>query len=108
MAKVVIKHPGFNAEVHDVDLEKDILYFLRSVVGGSIELVRLSPEWDMYVNEEGKLLGLQSNMMFPNDVIVGSIVVTGHKGAETVGLHHRDLDAICRFLDACAISKDEL
>lgn len=102
MALVVIKHPGFIAEVHDVDLST--IGFLRSVVGGSIELVRLSNEWDMWVNEEGKLLNLEPNLLFPRDIVVGSVVVTGHSGENTVGLKGDDVEQIKITLDARAVA----
>ena len=68
------------------------LGFLQGVVGGYIELVRVTDELDMWCNEEGKLQGLPVNEpatalwwalcpeMRNQDVICGPVALTSHDG----------------------------
>lgn len=100
MSKVVIKHPGTPASVHEVDLGMLGFRFLRSIVGGPIELVRLSKDWDMWVNGEGKLLRLTPTLWMPTDIIAGSVIVTGSNGEKTVGLQDEQVDEVVILLDA--------
>lgn len=106
MALVVTKLPGQAAEVQDV--EDLSLRFLQSCVGGSIELVRLSREWAMWVNEEGLLKGLEPNMLMPTQIIVGPVVVTSLSGGKTVGLQPEDVEEVRITLDAMAEAYDIL
>ena len=84
-------------EVVDLDAPEGSLKVLQSAVDGWIEAVDLSDEMTMWVNEEGKLIGLIRNDMatkmfrevFGNvDVIMGDVVFTGGADdeGETVGL----------------------
>jgi len=70
---------------------------LSTAVNGMIELVSLSEDVDMWLNEEGKLRGMEPNVLatllfnkvFPNfDVIMGDIIITGGSDDDgnTVGL----------------------
>lgn len=98
---VVVKYPGQPAEVREVDWSNDphgCLDFLKGVVGGKLELVRITPKFDMWINEEGKIDGLEPNLMFPGDVIVGPVVIAGHKGEDTVGLELEDAKDVCAAL----------
>jgi hypothetical protein len=70
---------------------------LSAAVGGWIECVGLSPDADMWVNEEGKLDKLPQNPIGTalwadkygySDIIVGNIIITGgvDEEGDTVGL----------------------
>ena len=98
---IVIKTSG---EIVHLDLKaSDELEALQSAVGGWIEAVDLSEELTMWVNEEGKIKGLDLNSIatalfdkhFENsfDVIVGDIVLTGGTNSKgnTVGLTAKQL-----------------
>lgn len=72
---------------------------LKSAVGGWIECVSLDKDLDMWVNEEGKLLGLPVNEIATHcwesvygrtDIIVGDVIFTGgvDEDGETLGLHN--------------------
>jgi hypothetical protein len=93
---IVIKTSG---EIVEVDLKaSDELEALQSAVGGWIEAVDLAENLTMWVNEEGKINGLELNSIatalfdkyFENnfDVIVGDIVLTGGTDSKgnTLGL----------------------
>lgn len=57
---------------------KNNLETLQSIVGGYIEVVQLTKDIDIICNEEGKLIGLEPNLMFDYDYIAGDIVLCGH------------------------------
>lgn len=85
----IIRANGRVELVEPKDGKKFSLDELQAVVGGYIELVRLSRGRDMWINEEGKLNELPINLAAtklwhevygPNDIIVGDVMVTG-KGA---------------------------
>lgn len=74
--RVIILHPKQAPEVKEVP---NALESLQSIVGGYIESVRLKADGFKYVvlvNEEGKLKGLQPNLVWMGDVLVGPAVFT--------------------------------
>ena len=96
------------------------LELLQELVGGYIECAptRLGAGWEgltvddyepvMLVNEEGKLLGLDKNILatqlsglFPLDVVVGDVAILGADGDELVGFTKEAALNICKnCLDA--------
>jgi hypothetical protein len=93
-----------NYEMVAVDLKaSDELETLQSAVGGWIEAVDLAEDLTMWVNEEGKLKGLEVNPIGTDlfnkyfkdhrDIIVGDIVLTGGTNSKgnTVGLTAKQL-----------------
>ena len=89
-----------------VEFERGESYsVLSGAVGGYIECVSLASDLDMWVNEEGKLMGLPVNPIGtrmwraafgPTDVIVGDIIFTGgvDKNGETLGLSDRHIERL--------------
>jgi hypothetical protein len=78
---------------------------MQNAVGGYFECVSLSDDLDMWVNEEGKLLGLPTNEIGtrmwraafgPTDIIVGNIIFTGgaDDNGDTLGLSDRHVDRL--------------
>lgn len=68
---------------------------LQALVGGLIECVSLSPIYDLWVNEEGLLLGLARN----RGHLCGPIVVTRTNDAgETVDLDDLDIHRLKELL----------
>lgn len=72
-----------------INYDSDKSYeMLSQGVGGYIECVSLTPTLDMWVNEEGKLDGLEynpdatsifwSHFGFMSDIVVGDVVFTSH------------------------------
>lgn len=102
---VVVKYPGEEAKIEDVDPSEATgwLAYLRGIVGGKLELLRLGDKFDMWLHEEGKLLGLLPNLLTPGDIIVGPVVVTGHNGEETTGLTSSEARKVCDMLNKLMI-----
>ena len=83
---------------------------LQKAVGGLIECVSLTKKenMDMWVNEEGKLLGLPQNPIATSlyvdehgtrDVMVGDVIVTGGSDdeGETLPLTQTQIDLIMNY-----------
>ena len=77
--KAVIKEVGKSPKVAEIENELEVL---KSLVGGYIEVVMVTPEIIMICNEEGKLQGLPPNFSTGRDVIVGTAVFVAYDGSE--------------------------
>jgi hypothetical protein len=75
---------------------QDTLSFLQSLVEGLIESVSLTPDTDVWVNEEGLFRNdFVSNIgasLLAGRTLVGPAVLTGHQNGETVGFPERYWD----------------
>jgi uncharacterized protein YuzE len=82
--KVLVKRPFENFEIVEI---KGELEEYQKIVGGYIETYRIDDEYLLICNEEGKLIGLEPNMRYRGDVIVGPIIFAkyNHEG-EILGL----------------------
>ncbi|MDT0149994.1 DUF3846 domain-containing protein [Priestia aryabhattai] len=67
---------GEKPETVEID---NTLQELQGIVGGYIETLFLKQDRSivMILNEEGKLEGLEPNIDFRNDVVVGNVIVLG-------------------------------
>jgi hypothetical protein len=95
MEKVVSITTDNTVEIKEVEsIEYETLY---EAVNGLVELVSINEDIDMWLNEEGKLIGLEPNVLATllfnkafsqKDVIMGNIIITGGADDEgnTVGL----------------------
>ena len=75
---VVVKNVGEPAEIKYIE---NTLQAKQSIVGGYIELVMLAVNnrgYDMIINEEGKIVGLEPNIHFFDDYIAGNLLVCNH------------------------------
>lgn len=76
----------------------------QAIVGGLIEVVSLTPELDIIINEEGKLRGLPINRMWlseegePIDILVGNIIVVRHEADEFTDIIYNDYTTIEELL----------
>ena len=77
--KAIIKEVGKEPRIEDIAND---LPTLHKLVGGYIEVVRVTPDILMICNEEGKLQGLPPNFSTGRDVIVGTVVFVAFDGAE--------------------------
>ena len=77
--KAVVKEVGKSPKVTEIENELEVL---KSLVGGYIEVVMVTPEIIMICNEEGKLQGLPPNFSTGRDVIVGTVVFVAFDGKE--------------------------
>lgn len=76
--KSVVKEPGKEAEIKDITIK---LENLQKLVKGMIEIIPFPgiEGLDIILNEEGKLINLDPNILIPeyNDMAVGPIIVLG-------------------------------
>lgn len=68
--RIVVKQPDRMPEVREVENE---LHVFQDIVGGYIQCVNVVDNIICVCNEEGKLIGLNPNFIFNNDMIVGSV-----------------------------------
>lgn len=75
---ILFKAPGEAAEVRDIRNE---LEELQDLVGGYIEVLPMGGDLRLIVNEEGKLRGLEPNILAPTlDILVGPVIATAYDG----------------------------
>jgi hypothetical protein len=89
--RVVVKKAGQSATVEMVE---DTLQTYQEIVGGWIEVVECGKGVAMVCNEEGKLDGLKSNLMFPDDIIVGDVLFCGVRDGDMVSLTDKQVLAV--------------
>ena len=89
---------------------KNSLESLQKEVDGYLEIVVLSPTAMMIFNEEGKIIGLEGNRRFNNDVIVGNIIIAGiDDNRDTCSLSDAELKTYMeRFKQPEEISQEEI
>lgn len=89
---------------------KNSLESLQKEVNGYLEIVVLSPTAMMVFNEEGKIIGLEGNRRFNNDVIVGNIIIAGiDDNRDTCSLSDAELKTYMeRFKQPEEISQEEI
>jgi len=91
--KAVIKKVGENPEVKEY--QKIKYEDLKEAVGGWIEAVSLDNGVTLWVNEEGKLIGLKNNFALGNMSIEGNVIFTSvDDEGETIGLTDDQIDYI--------------
>ena len=75
--------PHKEPEVIQVEEE---LETYQKLVGGYIEELGISPTAHIFVNEEGKILGLEPNRLYRGEMLVGTILIVGTDGSDIVSL----------------------
>lgn len=103
--RVIILEAG-NPEARVVEKFEHSLETLQQFVGGYIEAVRVNESITIWINEEGKLRGLDPNFNLigngkPYDIVVGDAIFTGTDNeGETVSLTDQEIEEIKeRFVD---------
>ena len=76
--QVLIKEPGKPAEMEP--LFDNTLEAFQKAVGGYIEAVTISPNLVVICNEEGRLMGLEPNVVINGIDFVGTVIAAGVKG----------------------------
>jgi hypothetical protein len=103
MPKFLVKHPGSDPLEVEVADDQDAMYqALSTGVGGWLQHVTMVADgvrFDVWMNEEGKLLGLPINLRVPGDVFVGNLVMTGSDDStgKTLGLSGVQLEAATKW-----------
>jgi hypothetical protein len=93
--RVVVKRAGQDATVEMVE---DTLQTYQEIVGGWIEVVECGKGVAMVCNEEGKIDGLDANLMFPDDIIVGDVLFCGVRDGDMVSLTDKQVQAVQRLI----------
>jgi hypothetical protein len=101
-------NPDLTVKHHEFTVG-DSYDMLSNAVEGYIECARITPTLDMWLNEEGKMNGLEVNEIataifwskygFMSDIIVGNVVFAGNDNSgETIGLSEEDIEFLKGFL----------
>jgi len=110
MAKILVKRPGKPPEVVTVGDDQDTLHkAISDGVGGwlqHVDIVANGVQFDCWMDEEGKLKKLETNLRVPGDVFVGTLVMTGTNRSTggTLGLNPKQLEAAMAFATGKALS----
>jgi len=106
--------PAGKVEVYDFS-KPDELSALQNAVNGWVQAIDLNDHISLWVNEEGKMIGLEHNplaqlvwdMSFGPDTdwIVGTVVITGtpDENGDTQGLTDEAVETLQDFLSAAAV-----
>lgn len=92
--KAVYKCPGQAPAVIDVANDLKALQWL---VKGHIEVVRMSEDVVLIVNEEGLLNNMRFNCSFLGELLFGPMVFLGVDGEEFRGLSDREAEVIMDY-----------
>lgn len=94
--RAVKKEPGKLPEIVDID---NTLEALQDAVGGFIETLTFCEDATLIVNEEGRLLGLEHNLVFCGVPICGTALVVGVDGDQFAGLTDDAAEFMCHALE---------
>ncbi len=100
MITIVVKEPGKEAYSKEIE---DNLEEYQKIVGGYIETVPFDIKQVLVCNEEGKLEELESNLLVPGDLIVGTVIVVGTTGAEFRSLLPTEIEKAIERLNGYAV-----
>lgn len=70
---------------------ENTLKSLQSIVGGFIEPFGMEDAIAI-VNEEGKILGLEPNRRYGNDILVGNIIIVGDGEEDFISLTEEQIE----------------
>lgn len=87
---------------------KNSLADLQKAVGGQIEILSYKDNIDILLNEEGKLIRLEPNRKYCNDVLCGTFYFIGcNVDGETISLNEKQMEAVIEdFWDIDEFDKD--
>ena len=102
--KVIVKEPLKAPVVKEINGE---LKEFQELVGGYIEEIPITKPLWLYVNEEGNLKNLEPNIILPNAVLVGTVVVFQSNGSNEVDMEERYIEPVMKWLEAIAITEEE-
>jgi hypothetical protein len=100
---VLVKEPGKPAQVKTI---QNSLKSFQEIVGGYIECIQfptLEEEGvDIFLNEEGKLIGLEPNIYLREygDVLVGTFFVVEGANGECESLKEHQIEKAKKYIEA--------
>lgn len=110
--RVVVAEPGKPAEIREIDGSFEAM---RAIVGGYLECLPIWSGYDVWINEEGKLLGLEPNRLLATGRcdgsawdVVGTLFVADNEDGETVSLSVEAAEALVVALNAKASDRSGL
>lgn len=81
---------------------------MQSIVGGHIEPFGLEDAVGI-VNEEGKILGLEPNRRYGNDILVGNIIIVGSGEEDFISLTEEEIEKYSKlFYEPEQITYEEI
>lgn len=95
MKTVTIK----SGKIEVTDISR-ILESKKEFIGGPLTYVSVTPNIDMWLNDEGKLQGLEQNMILllhsrPFDIVCGNVFFASHnEEGETIGLNDSQIETL--------------
>lgn len=97
----VVKEPGGAAKIKTID---NTLKSFQEIVGGYIECIPFPgiEELDIFLNEEGKLIGLNPNIYLREykDIIVGTFFVVGNDGeGDAISLTEEQIEKVREYIE---------
>ncbi len=98
---VVIKEPGKDPFVKEI--ENDLTTY-QEILGGMMEMVPFEKGQVLLCNEEGKLKGLEPNLILPSgDIIVGTVIIIGTDGEDFRSLTDEEAKEVILWLQIIGI-----
>lgn len=93
MIKVIVKDPGKDPEV--MEIQND-LKVLQELVGGYVQSVTMADDLMMLMDDDGRMKGKNANVFFTkyDDFIFGPVVFTGVNGKEFASISDKYLEGI--------------
>lgn len=93
--RIIYKEPGKPARTMVID---GSLQTMQQLVGGYIEHVHVKNSVGVLVNEDGKSLGLEPNLLTAYDVLRGPVIFIGEGEEDFRGLTDREVEDIQSWL----------
>lgn len=103
---VLVKEPLKNAEIREIS---DTLETKQAIVGGYLESFSLNDKYVIFMNEDGKRLGLQPNLVFlPHNILLGTIFISriDWKEGVEIGLTQEEIEEVTKLVSNYAIKQE--
>ncbi len=98
---VVIKDPGKEPFIKRIE---DDLTTYQEILGGMMEMVPFEKGQVLLCNDEGKLKGLEPNLILPSgEIIVGTAIIVGTDGEEFRSLTDEEAEEAMLWLQIIGI-----
>ena len=98
---VVIKEPGKEPFIKRIE---DDLTTYQEILGGMMEMVPFEKGQVLLCNDEGKLKGLEPNLILPSgEIIVGTAIIVGTDGEEFRSLTDEEAEEAMLWLQIIGI-----
>ena len=100
MIKVIVKEPRKDAYASEIS---NTLESFKKIVGGYIEVVSFGLDHMLILNEEGKLIGLQPNIVWNDDVIMGTIILARNEAPEFGSIRPEEENWMIQMLNRASV-----